>query len=67
MVPSYFVTRAMRGQPKLVETKWRNIIVYEFDFLFIAEMLSALSAVFLFVRTYFVLVWLFIIWLFIWF
>ena len=57
----------MRGQPKLVETKWRNIIVYEFDFLFIAEMLSALSAVFLFGRTYFVLVWLFIIWLFIWF
>ena len=67
MVPSYSVTRAMRGQPKLIETKWRNIIVYEFDFLFIAEMLCALSAVFLFGRTYFVLVWLFIIWLFIWF
>ena len=69
MVPSSSedITRAMRGQVKpfcrnYLGRNGVNVIVYVL-ISFIAEMFSALSAVFLFLRIFvdFVLVWLFII------
>ena len=70
MVPSSSedITRAMQGQLKPLSRNYLgrnggNVIVYVLT-RFIAEMFSALSAVFLFLRVFvgFVLVWLFIIW-----
>ena len=47
------VTRTIREQPKrLLETRRDEMPWYMFRFRFIAEMFSALSAVFLFCRTF---------------